>query len=196
MEMWPTTEELENIVQMPHAYLEAKASEYGGTAVHDLEVPTYAGTFTLSASAYGVACVFFPGVEDYDVTERHDKYGFALASWGRQRAIEAGLELMGYMLGEIRHFETPVDLGFLTPFQRDVMGALVSVPYGETITYGELARLAGHPTKARAVGNVMRHNPAPIFVPCHRVVAASGLGGWSGPHGWKEWLLELEAKNR
>jgi methylated-DNA-[protein]-cysteine S-methyltransferase len=195
MERWPTIEELESFVQTPHTCPEAGASGCDGTAVHCIEVPTVAGTFGISASACGVASVFFPGADDRDVAARHSRHGLSPGAWGRRRAIEAGLELMGYVLGEVKALETPVDLSFLTPFMRDVFEALRTVPYGRTVTYGELAGLAGHPGKSRAVGTAMRHNPVPIFVPCHRVVSSGGgLGGWSGPEGWKEWLLELERR--
>ncbi len=189
---WPSVETLETMRVVPHARLEAEAAQGGRAAVHNLEVPTMGGKFGLSATAFGVAMVFFPGVSGQDVQERMSKYNMAPGTWGELRAIEAGLELMSYFLGDLKHFTVPVDLSFVTPFQRDILNALTSIPFGETITYGELAQLAGHPNKARAVGTAVGANPAPILVPCHRVIAASGLGGWSGPEGWKEWLLEFE----
>ena len=193
IESWPSVEDLTKFHRMPYAWIESKAAEYDGTAVSHMEVPTLVGKFGIGASAIGVAAVFFPGFDNFDIATRMDKYGMAHCTWGKQRAIEAGLELMGYLLGEITDLKYPADLSYVTPFQRDVFTALREVPHGETITYGELARLAGHPGKTRAVGSAMRYNPIPIFVPCHRVISASGeLGGWSGPEGWKEWLLELE----
>ena len=193
IESWPSVEDLTKFHRMPYTWIESKAAEYDGTAVSNLEVPTLVGKFGISASAVGVAAVFFPGFDTFDIATRMDKYGIAHCSWGKQRAIEAGLDLMGYLLGETTDLKYPVDLSFVTPFQRDVFTALREVPHGETITYGELARLSGHPGKTRAVGSAMHYNPIPIFVPCHRVISATGeLGGWSGPEGWKEWLLELE----
>ena len=151
------------------------------------------GKFGVGASAYGVTMVFFPGFDEGAIADRMARYTMGWASWGERRAIEAGLELIGYALGEVRHLETPVDLSFVTPFQRDVYHALRSIPFGESITYGELAALAGHPGAARAVGTALGRNPAPIFIPCHRVLPASGgIGGWSGLPGWKELLLEHE----
>ena len=73
------------------------------------------------------------------------------------------------------------------------------VPYGETVTYGELAELAGRPGAARAVGTAMARNPVPFFVPCHRVVAAGGIGGYGGGAqgvALKRALLDLEARGR
>jgi methylated-DNA-[protein]-cysteine S-methyltransferase len=138
--------------------------------------------------------VFFPGFDEVDVEKRMERFDrMAWGPAGRQRAIEAGMELMAYMRGEVDRMETPVDLSFLSDFQRDVFQTLYEVPSGETITYGELAAFSGHPGKAQAVGTAMRNNPMPIFIPCHRVVPASGgLGGWSGPPEWKGWLLRHE----
>jgi methylated-DNA-[protein]-cysteine S-methyltransferase len=164
------------------------------TLVDGFEVPSVYGRFAVAASAYGVSMVFFPGYRERDVEDRMRRCGIAgWAGWGRRRSLEAGIELMGYLVGEVRKFETPVDLSFCSPFAQAVYRALTGVPFGETVTYGELAKLAGHPGKARAVGSVLRANPCPVFVPCHRVLSASGeLGGWSGPPGWKEELLCLE----
>jgi methylated-DNA-[protein]-cysteine S-methyltransferase len=81
----------------------------------------------------------------------------------------------------------------MTPFRKKVMEALRKVPAGSTVTYGELASTVGHPGAARAVGNVMATNPVPLFVPCHRVVATVGLGGFSGGLDVKRSLLKLES---
>ncbi len=81
----------------------------------------------------------------------------------------------------------------LPPFQRDILTALFAIPWGHTTTYGALADAAGHPGAARAVGNVMAHNPWPLLFPCHRVLAAGGhLGGFSGGLDLKVKLLQLE----
>ena len=79
-----------------------------------------------------------------------------------------------------------------TPFQRRVWRALLSIPYGETITYGELARRVGKPRAARAVGAANGANPIAIIIPCHRVVAAGGIGGYGGGPEIKRELLALE----
>lgn len=103
-------------------------------------------------------------------------------------------EIRRYLAGEPVTFETlDLDLDWCTPFQRAVVEALRGVRYGETVTYGELAALAGHPNAQRAAGTFCAHNRFPIFVPCHRVVAASGLGSY-GELGteYKARLLRLE----
>lgn len=90
----------------------------------------------------------------------------------------------------------PLENKFRGQFSRRAFEVLKRVPYGTTITYGQLARLAGSEA-ARAAGNVARQNPYPVLVPCHRVVAAKGMGGFAGRrHGaWlrvKATLLDLE----
>ena len=89
--------------------------------------------------------------------------------------------------------EVPVDLEYGTPFLSDCAAALRAVPGGEVVTYGELAALAGAPGAARAAGSFCARNRLGLFVPCHRVVSASGLGSY-GSFGvaYKRRLLELE----
>ena len=102
--------------------------------------------------------------------------------------------LLAYFRGERDDFaDVPLDLEDATPFARAVVSALRAVPYGEVVTYGELAALAGYPSAHRAAGTVCARNRFPIVVPCHRVVAASSLGRY-GTLGtpYKRRLLALE----
>jgi methylated-DNA-[protein]-cysteine S-methyltransferase len=99
-----------------------------------------------------------------------------------------------YFAGERPSFDdVELDLDAGTPFQRALVAAARSVPYGETVTYGELAALAGSPNAARAAGTFCAGNRFPLVIPCHRVVAADGIGGY-GPLGveYKRRLLALE----
>lgn len=90
-------------------------------------------------------------------------------------------------------FELDVDLRLAADFSRRVLEELALVPYGETTTYGELAKRAERPRAARAVGTVMNRNPIPIVLPCHRVVGSTGsLTGYGGGLDRKEALLRLE----
>ena len=104
----------------------------------------------------------------------------------------AAKELRAYVAGKLHNFTVPVDLVLATPFARTVLTKLERVPPGKLTTYGELARAAGRPGGARAVGGAVGSNPVPIVVPCHRVVASNGLGGFGGGLGMKRWLLRLE----
>ena len=109
----------------------------------------------------------------------------------------AAAQLAEYFSGQLRHFDLPCDLAGLSPFSGRVLGALRQIPYATTVSYGELALVAGHPGAARAIGGVMARNPLPLILPCHRVVAKSGaLTGYSGGEGvvTKAWLLAFEAQ--
>ena len=102
--------------------------------------------------------------------------------------------LQRYFAGEPETFDDiAVDLEYETPFLEACAHALRAVPRGEVVTYGELAALAGAPGAARAAGTFCARNRLGLFVPCHRVVAAGGLGSY-GSHGvaYKQRLLELE----
>lgn len=102
--------------------------------------------------------------------------------------------LRSYFAGSRDSFDdVELELSWCTPFQRRVVDALRGIPYGETATYGEIAALAGHPNAQRAVGSVCAANRFALVVPCHRVVAAGGLGSY-GSLGvsYKRRLLELE----
>ena len=110
----------------------------------------------------------------------------------------AGGELSGrfaaYFAGDPCDFrDIEVDFDGSTPFQRALAEALRSISYGETVTYGELAALAGSPNAPRAAGTFCAGNRFPLVIPCHRVVAAEGIGGF-GSLGvdYKRRLLELE----
>lgn len=112
--------------------------------------------------------------------------------------IEALRQLRAYFDGRLTRFDLPFDLGTQTETTRAVLTALAeTVDHGQSITYGELAARSGTRIPARGVGAVMGANPIPIFVPCHRVVASDGLGGYSGGESGrglltKRWLLEFE----
>ena len=94
---------------------------------------------------------------------------------------------------DVRFDDVELDLDWCTPFQRAVAGVLGTVPRGEVVTYGELAALAGHPGAQRAAGTFCARNRLPIFLPCHRVVAADGLGSYGSLGSeYKRRLLALE----
>ena len=101
-----------------------------------------------------------------------------------------------YFAGELSTFDIEMNL-LGTPFQQRVWSQLCQIPYGETISYGELARRIGNPNASRAVGLANGRNPIAIVVPCHRVIGANGsLTGYGGGLERKTWLLEHEVKHR
>jgi methylated-DNA-[protein]-cysteine S-methyltransferase len=106
----------------------------------------------------------------------------------------AASQLDAYFRGELTGFDLPLSLDG-TQFQRCVWAALQSIPYGETISYGELARRIGQPSASRAVGLANGRNPVAIVVPCHRVIGADGsLTGYGGGMDRKRFLLALEQR--
>lgn len=105
-------------------------------------------------------------------------------------------ELHEYFAGKRRTFTLPLNPTG-TPFQKSVWQTLCTIAYGETISYANEAKLLGNPKAVRAVANANGKNPITILIPCHRVIATSGgLGGYSGGIEKKEFLLELEKKNK
>jgi methylated-DNA-[protein]-cysteine S-methyltransferase len=103
-------------------------------------------------------------------------------------------QLRAYFAGELETFDLPLAPQG-TPFQRKVWKLLCDIPYGETISYGELARRAGNPKASRAVGLANGSNPIPIVIPCHRVIGSDGkLTGYGGGLPIKEKLLALERR--
>jgi methylated-DNA-[protein]-cysteine S-methyltransferase len=101
-------------------------------------------------------------------------------------------QLEAYFAGKLKTFSVNIFLN-VTPFQKKVLTALRRVPYGNTISYGELAKTIGNPKASRAVGQANARNPIPIVIPCHRVIGSSGkLTGFGGGISVKQTLLDLE----
>ncbi|MDR0412522.1 MAG: methylated-DNA--[protein]-cysteine S-methyltransferase [Dysgonamonadaceae bacterium] len=107
---------------------------------------------------------------------------------------QAVAQLSEYFAGKRRTFDLPL-YACGTAFQEKVWEALLHVPYGETLSYAELARAVRHPEACRAVGNANGRNAIAIIIPCHRVIASDGtLGGYAYGPDRKKWLLDLEKR--
>ena len=103
-------------------------------------------------------------------------------------------QLDAYFAGKLKKFNLPLALAG-TPFQLSVWRGLTTIPYGETISYGQLATRIGNPKAVRAVGSANGSNPLPIIIPCHRVIGSNGnLTGFGGGLPIKKQLLALESK--
>ncbi len=123
-----------------------------------------------------------PGPETFGLTADPADEPFAAAA----------AQLRAYFSGELTQFDLPLSPAG-TQFQRRVWAGLLAIPYGETVTYGELARRLGSPAASRAVGLANGKNPIAIVVPCHRVVGSDGsLTGYGGGLDRKRFLLALE----
>ena len=121
---------------------------------------------------------------------------FPKADWKENGAPFAELiwQLRAYFGGELKEFDVPLVLEG-TEFQLQVWRTLRTIPYGETISYGDLAKRIGNPKAVRAVGLANGSNPIPIIVPCHRVIGSNGsLTGFGGGLANKKKLLALESK--
>ncbi|RZU72405.1 methylated-DNA-[protein]-cysteine S-methyltransferase [Micromonospora kangleipakensis] len=112
-----------------------------------------------------------------------------------QLSRRAVAELRAYFAGELTEFTVPVVVRRGSDFERAVWQEMTRIPYGEMLTYGEVAKAVGDPGAARAVGVACNRNPIPVIVPCHRIVGAGGkLVGFGGGLPRKVTLLELEAR--
>ncbi|MCX7762919.1 MAG: methylated-DNA--[protein]-cysteine S-methyltransferase [Candidatus Kryptonium sp.] len=110
----------------------------------------------------------------------------------RKENKEAIEQIKLYLARKLKKFDLELDI-IGTDFQKKVWYETMRIPYGETLTYSELARRIRKPNSQRAVGNALASNPLPIVVPCHRVIASDGsLGGYTGGIKIKEFLLGLE----
>ncbi|WPF66341.1 MULTISPECIES: methylated-DNA--[protein]-cysteine S-methyltransferase [unclassified Corynebacterium] len=137
------------------------------------------GPLTLLASAHGLTHVLFGAGESTDSP---------IVEQARQ-------ELAEYFAGRRREFTVPLDWGEATGFRNQVQRHLLTIGYGHTASYGEIAAALGKPGAARAVGSGCRTNPLPIVVPCHRVLRSDGsLGGYAGGLAVKEYLLGVEGR--
>lgn len=156
------------------------------------EMSSPLGTVFVAVTANGLCAIDFGRREGeflarFDPRARLDKDPPAVSN-----AIE---QLREYFSGKRTAFRLPVDLAALTPFQKSVLETACRIHAGQMWTYQRVAQEMGRPKSSRPVGQALAHNPVPIIIPCHRVIASDGtLGGYSGGSGLtaKRWLLRLE----
>lgn len=157
---------------------------------------TQFGTMILASVKEGVCYI---GLPESDPDE--------MKSWCRKNLKEDEFELSNewhaeaenqireYFLGKRKKFTFSV-FHINTKFRKIVLNAVTQIPYGETASYGEIAKKIGKPRASRAVGTANAKNPLPLFIPCHRVISGNGtLGGYGGGEELKKTLLELEKQN-
>lgn len=155
---------------------------------------TQAGYTGVVAGVKGVLEVFFP------VAQLNDAVNAVMATYPEateeysKPVAEAREKLTAYFKGGIADFSgIQVDFTGMQEFAVKVLEACRAIPYGETMTYGQLAEAIGDPQAARAVGGALNKNKAMIIIPCHRVIKSGGeLGGYSGGLEWKMRLLKIE----
>jgi methylated-DNA-[protein]-cysteine S-methyltransferase len=136
---------------------------------HAWRQPSPYGELTVVVTDDGVHEISLPGDDQPDIT-------ITTADRSVARQLDQ------WFAGKRHAFDLSLDLGAIDGFRREVLETLArEVPWGEVVSYGELAALAGRPRAARAVGSAMRNNPIPFVIPCHRVIAAGNLiGGYGG----------------
>lgn len=110
-------------------------------------------------------------------------------------ASDVANSILRHLQGNTDFFDFELDLARLSAFQKEVIKIVMKIPRGDTMTYGAVAERMDRPDGARAVGSALAANPFPIAIPCHRVLAKNGLGGYNGGVELKEKLLALEKKN-
>jgi methylated-DNA-[protein]-cysteine S-methyltransferase len=148
-------------------------------------VDTAIGTIGVVATGDGLRRVLLPGRATRLVNE-------GMPGDAGARARDAATQLEEYVAGARREFDVELDWSEVEARHRNVLETLVAAaPFGRTVTYGELAQQAGE-DDPRDIGTMMARNPLPLVVPCHRVLAADGLGGYGGGLELKRRLLELE----
>ena len=160
-------------------------------AAERMETPI--GPLLIEATESGLVGVSFPPGADRRGPGQTRHRG---AGDDRPAALEqAILQLGEYFNGDRLEFDLTLDLSGLTDFRRDVLMRTARLPFGATLSYGELAAAVGRPGAARAVGSAEGSNPIAIVIPCHRVVRSDGaIGEYGGGTDAKRWLLEHEAR--
>ena len=145
------------------------------------------GKLMLVASESGLAAILWEN-DDPDRV----RLGSIIEGRGHPVLIAAERQLAEYFAGERKRFDLPLDFNG-TEFQKQVWSALLTIPFGETRSYAEIARMIGRPAACRAVGAANGKNPISIVAPCHRVIGANGtLTGFAGGLKAKDYLLQLE----
>ncbi len=158
--------------------------------IHSFE--TGMGTVRTAATDRGLAILSLPGESEKQFRTTIDRYfkGYELSAGGAVNR-EAEKQVKRYLEGKLTSFTVKLDIQG-TEFQKRALGRVARIPYGKTTSYGEIARAIGAAGAARAVGSANARNNLPLIIPCHRVVASNGLGGYAGGLAMKTRLLKLE----
>jgi methylated-DNA-[protein]-cysteine S-methyltransferase len=157
---------------------------------------TRLGEVWVALSEHGLVAVEF-GISRADFEATIQKQTCGNVEYAPRRVTKAVRQIKEYIDGKRRTFYLKIDWSVLaSDFQRAALRAVISIPYGHTRTYAQVAAQIGHPDAPRAVGRANATNPMPLVIPCHRVIGTDGkLHGYGGAGGLrtKEWLLKMES---
>jgi methylated-DNA-[protein]-cysteine S-methyltransferase len=167
----------------------ADAEDLVDVAWTDYDSPV--GTLVLAATPEGLVTISYRRSDEV-IDRLAAKLSPRVVAYPK-RLDDVRRQLDDYFAGRLHHFDVDLDWRLATPFQREVLGVVRQVSFGEVTTYQDVARAIGRPTASRAAGGANARNPLPIVVPCHRVIGSDGsLTGYGGGVENKAYLLAME----
>ena len=153
------------------------------------------GKIYIAAVKEGVVKISFSTESSQELEEYCQKYFGAGVRKGSEYTRNAKEQILKYLEGKSQYLDFLV-IHLNSPFRKKVLEAERNIPYGETRSYGEVAKMVNNPRASRAVGSANAGNPLPLYFPCHRIISSNGsLGGYGGGLSVKKYLLYLEAKS-
>lgn len=180
------------------AHSEVPRATTGGEGPFWATVATPVGPITVTSNGQSIVRVEWRETDADTDTDTGQSATSQDAAPPDRLLVEGLRQLHAYFDNRLSTFDLPLDLGQISETARAVLTTLeTTVEPGTTVTYGELAQRSGIGIPARAIGSIMGMNPLPLVIPCHRIVASDGLGGYSGGRrgeelATKRWLLEFE----
>ena len=154
------------------------------------------GNILIAAVKEGVVKISFSDESPEGLEYWSQKFLGTEVREGSKYTQNAKQQILKYLEGKSQSLDFPV-IHLNSPFRQKVLEAERNIPYGETRSYGEVAKMVNNPRASRAVGSANAENPLPLYFPCHRIISYNGgLGGYGGGLGVKKYLLDLEAKNK
>ena len=153
------------------------------------------GKIYIAAVKEGVVKISFSIKSPQELEKYCQKYIGTRVREGAECTRNAKQQILKYLEGKSQSLDFPV-IHLNSSFRKKVLEAERNIPYGETRSYGEVAKMVNNPRASRAVGSANSGNPLPLYFPCHRIISSNGsLGGYGGGLGVKKYLLDLEAKS-
>ena len=153
------------------------------------------GKIYIAAVKEGVVKISFSTKSPQELEKYCQKYLGSGVREGSEYTRDVKEQILKYLEGESQYLDFPV-IHLNSPFRKKVLEVERNIPYGETRSYGEVAKMVNNPRASRAVGSANAENPLPLYFPCHRIITSNGrLGGFGGGLNIKQYLLDLEADN-